>query len=249
MQKRVLTLLAAMVVSAAGGDSAFSADILSPPRSAALPLVYDWSGFYLGGHIGYAWDQRDADVFGPAGNFLVSGSTNGSSAIGGGQIGYNFAFGPRWIFGLEADYSGGALGGTAIGDPTLGQRENKIDSFGTARARIGYAWGRFMAYGTGGFAWAHENMTRTQQSGTVNAAIPGIIEEATAFAPGWAAGLGFEWGVSPGWTLRAEYMHLDLAAQNFTFPQAGQSIEASARINAFRLGVNYIFNVGGPRTY
>ena len=92
-------------------------------------------------------------------------------------------------------------------------------------------------------------ITRTQVTGTVNQAVQGTAEDAAAFAPGWAAGLGLEWGVQPGWTLRAEYLHLDLASQSFAFPAAAQSIQSAARIDAFRFGVNYIFNVGGPRTY
>src|SRR5262249_10113122 len=141
--------------------------------------------------------------------------------------------------------------GATVSDPNfnLGQRDNKIDGFGTARVRIGYAWNRLMAYGTGGFGWAHEMITRTQVVGTVNGAIPGTAEEASTIAPGWAAGLGFEWAVQPNWTLRAEYLHLDLASQSFSFPASGQSIQSTARIDAFRFGVNYIFNVGGPRAY
>jgi len=249
MQKRVLTLLAAVVVSAASGDSTLAADILSPPRASPMPLVYDWSGFYLGGHIGYAWDQRDNDIYGPTGSFLASGATNGGSVLGGVQIGYNFMLSPRWVLGIEADYSGasGNMGGSTT--DAFGQRDNKIDSFGTARVRIGYAWSTLMAYGTGGFAWAHEMITRTQVTGTVNQAFPGTVEDSASLAPGWTAGLGFEWAVQPNWSLRAEYLHLDLATQSFSFPAAGQSIQSGARIDAFRFGVNYIFNVGGPRTY
>jgi high affinity Mn2+ porin len=105
-----------------------------------------------------------------------------------------------------------------------------------------------MVFGSGGFGWAHEVMTRTQQIGTVNAAIPGTSEESGATVPGWSAGAGIEWGVSPGWVLRAEYLHLGLNSQHFAFPASGQSIQATASIDVVRGGVSYLFNIG-PRSY
>ncbi|HXX07451.1 MAG TPA: outer membrane beta-barrel protein [Pseudolabrys sp.] len=247
MRNRVLMLLAAAFCSTASG-SVFAAD-MAVPRANPPPFIYNWSGFYLGAHIGYGWDHRDAEIFDSTGASLVSGSTQGSRVLGGAQIGINFAVAPQWIVGIEADYSGTNMGSTAIDGPAFGQRENNIDSFGTVRARVGYAWDRFLIFGSGGFGWAHEVLTRTQQIGTVNNAIPGTIEEVGATVPGWSAGLGLEWGVSPGWALRAEYLHLDLTSKDFAFVAAGQSIQATARIDAVRLGVNYIFNVGGPRAY
>ena len=238
-------VLAAAFCSAAS-TTVLAAD-MAVPRMSLPPLLYNWSGFYLGAHIGYGWDNRDAEIFDPTGAPLVSGSTNGSSLIGGVQIGYNFALTPQWILGIEADYSGARMGSTAIGAPAFGQRENSIDGFGTIRARVGYAWDRFLVFGAGGFGWAHEVLTRTQQIGIVNAAFPGTVEESAATVPGWSAGIGFEWGVSPGWALRAEYLHLGLNSQHFSFPMAGQSIQATASVDVVRAGVNYIFNIGGPR--
>jgi outer membrane immunogenic protein len=247
MCNRVLMMLAAAFCSAAGSP-VLAAD-MAVPRAVPPLVIYNWNGFYLGGHIGYGWASRDAEIFDPTGAPLVSGSTGGSSLIGGAQIGYNFALTPQWILGIEADYSGSSMGSTAIGAPAFGQRVANIDSFGTIRARVGYAWDRFLVFGTGGYGWAHEAITRTQQTGTVNAAVPGTVEESAAMVPGWSAGIGFEWGVSPGWALRAEYLHLGLNSQHFPFSISGQSIQATASVDVVRGGVNYIFNIGGPRSY
>src|SRR5690348_5236059 len=127
MCNRVLIVLAVAFCSAAS-NGVLAADI-AVPRIVPPPLVYNWSGFYLGAHIGYGWDNRDAEIFDPTGALVASGSTNGSSLIGGAQIGYNFALTPQWILGIEADYSGTSMGGTAIGAPAFGLRVNNIDGF------------------------------------------------------------------------------------------------------------------------
>ncbi|HXZ45414.1 MAG TPA: outer membrane beta-barrel protein [Pseudolabrys sp.] len=240
-------MLLAAAFCLAASNSVLAAD-MSVPRVSPPPFIYNWSGFYLGAHVGYAWDQRDASVSDSTG-VLALDSTRAGSLIGGGQIGYNFALTPLWILGIEADVSGSSMGSTVINLPNLGQRVYNIDDFGTVRARIGYACNQILIYGTGGFAWAHEVVTRTQQIGVVNNAIPGVVEERGTIAPGWTAGLGLEWGVSPGWVLRAEYLHLDFGNRTFLFPAAGQRIDASVNAEVLRFGVSYLFNIGARPAY
>jgi outer membrane immunogenic protein len=207
------------------------------------PALYDWNGFYAGAHAGGAWDHRDASIFNTtAGAFLVSGSTQASGVTGGGQIGFNYALSPHWIAGFEADISAADLQGSEIGATGYGKRDNKIDSFGTLRGRLGYAWNEIMFYCTGGFAWANEQMTRTQQIGTINQATPGTVESSSTAGSGWAAGLGLEWGFAPNWSAKFEYLHLDIGSQSFTFPLAMQRIDATARMDVVRVGLNYRFD-------
>src|SRR5690349_13342446 len=82
-------------------------------------------------------------------------------------------------------------------------RANKINAFGTVRGRLGYAWDRFLVYGTAGYAWANQEMIRTQQIGTINGAPPGTVESASGVASGWTAGGGVEWAITPNWSFRA----------------------------------------------
>jgi outer membrane immunogenic protein len=215
------------------------------PQSVSAPS-YDWTGFYIGGHIGGAWDHRDAEIFSSAGALLASGSTNSSGVMGGGQIGFNFALAPNWIAGIEADVSGADLRNSVIGAAGLGQRDNDIDVFGTVRGRLGYAWNNWLLFGTGGFAWGDAHLTRTQLVGTVNNAIPGTVESASAIGVGWAAGAGLEWGFARNWAARIEYLHLDLGTQSFLFPLAAQRIDAKATIDVARFGLSYKFDWGAP---
>jgi outer membrane immunogenic protein len=91
------------------------------PRYAPTPpvAVYSWTGFYLGGNVGYSWAKADTD-FNAAPTtvniinnlpvtavtipgFVGSESVKPAGAIGGGQIGYNWQFASPWIAGVEAD--------------------------------------------------------------------------------------------------------------------------------------------------
>jgi opacity protein-like surface antigen len=237
------------------GFVAFAMLLASPPAGAAdltpLPAVsppsYNWTGLYAGGHIGGAWDHRDVTISNAAtGAALVSGTTSANSFIGGGQIGYNYLLTPHALLGIEADVSGASLRNSVFSVNLFGQRDNKLDVFGTVRGRLGYVWNNWLIYGTGGFAWADEQMTRTQLAGTVNNALPGTAETASGVATGWAAGAGVEWGLAGNWTARLEYLHLELGTQSFLFPLAAQRIDAKVAIDSARLGFNYRFDWGTP---
>src|SRR5262249_53292453 len=216
MRNGFFMVLTAAVASTTSGTSVPAADLpLAPP-----PFVYNWSGFYLGGHLGGAWERRDTTIFDQFGAMIGSESFGTNSLIGGAQIGFNYAVSPTWILGLEADATLARLNSISGMTVALGQRENKTQDFGTVRARFGYAWNSLMFYGTGGYAWAHQELIRTQPLGTVNLAGTGAFESDSGIVSGWSAGAGIEWAVQPGWILRAEYLHLGFGTRSFTFPLA-----------------------------
>jgi opacity protein-like surface antigen len=252
MTARILPLAA--FAAAVLATPAWSADLPAMPTKApvyAPAPAYDWSGFYLGGHVGGAWEQRNIAQFSTVtGASEGSASGNESSVAGGGQIGFNYALSPNWIIGFEADVSATDLEGTGTGVNLRGvvvsQYANKIDLFGTARGRLGYAFNNWLFYGTGGFAWADDRINRTQLVGTIGQATQGTVESVTATGTGWAAGGGIEWGFAPNWTAKVEYLHLDLGTQTFNFPLAMVRRDASVSIDTARFGINYLFNWGAP---
>jgi outer membrane immunogenic protein len=130
-----LTLSIAAAVSLGLGQFAFAADMprapyYSPPP---MPQVFNWTGFYVGSHIGYGMADRtdfEADGF-----------------IGGVQAGFNWQMSPNWVFGVEADISGTDISTVVAGTPI------HVDYLGTLRGRVGYAWDRTMFYGTFGLAY------------------------------------------------------------------------------------------------
>jgi hypothetical protein len=76
------------------------------PVLKAPPMVYDWTGFYIGGHFGFGWDDQTHtrlianDNF-PAG-FVVKDTLRGG--LGGFQAGANYQVN-QFVIGLEGDFS------------------------------------------------------------------------------------------------------------------------------------------------
>ncbi len=187
MKKRLLLsgiALAALAIAA----PASAADVpgRGPVYKAAPAPLFNWTGFYIGGHGGYGW--ADADNLNPKGWF------------GGGQVGYNWQYAPNWVFGVEADISGSDISETNLaGAPLV---SSKINYFGTARGRLGYTVDRVMVYGTGGLAWAH------------NRANDGLVQ-ADATQVGWAAGAGLEYAFAPNWSTKVEWLHADYGNKTY----------------------------------
>src|SRR5262245_45572976 len=95
-----------------------------PPvyRAPAAVPYYDWSGFYLGAHVGF-------------------GTTDGDSGVvGGGQVGFNYQVG-QWVFGVEGTFSGTNIGESArIVVPGVGvaTANANLDWLSTAAFRAGF---------------------------------------------------------------------------------------------------------------
>jgi len=167
------------------GSVGYAADlpVKAPAQMQAVQTSYgyNWTGFYIGGHLGGAWTSVDrAGINTTTGAIDNTASDSASSFIGGGQIGYNWMFAPNWVVGIEADISAAKLApsdtSTNTGGgvpPRIVGHEEKADWFGTVRGRLGYAWSNWLLYGTGGVAWEHLTATRTQLSGITVGATPG----------------------------------------------------------------------------
>jgi len=160
--------------------------------------IYDWSGFYVGGHFGYG----DASL-GPGTNplplqgiFLPHSPTG---LIGGFQMGYNRQLANHLVLGVEADASF-----TSPTDaPALTQApfNTALDYVGTLRGRVGYAFGKWMPYATGGFAWGHTHVNINEDPQNTS----NIISSVGHYQTGWTAGLGLEFAVSGNWSAKLEY--------------------------------------------
>jgi outer membrane immunogenic protein len=109
----VSTGIAVAALVAAGPVAAADMGVV-PATAVAVPPYYNWNGFYIGAHVGGAWDQRFLSQT-PAvpGTFIEIAAIDPSGAFGGGQIGYNWNATPSLLLGLEADVSGTRLTGSA----------------------------------------------------------------------------------------------------------------------------------------
>ena len=231
-----------------------------------------WTGFYGGINSGSNSSEHDGTltVSNSAGSTTV---TNGvkespSGPFGGGQIGYNWQFG-HYVLGIEGDLDAAAVqdrafatatsvgpvpGGTT-GGTTQGAAKSDLDYFGTLRARAGYSYGRFLVYGTGGLAYGgvrdRLNVTNINLVGgsTVNASANG-----NETATGWAAGAGFEVALTPQWSLKTEYLHLDLGTTTLSgsavtapgLTSGSATLAVQHDYDIVRSGVNYHFGSYEP---
>jgi outer membrane immunogenic protein len=164
---------------------------------------------------------------------------------------------PNLLLGVEADVSGADLSGTGTGISGTGLASTswneKVDALGTARGRLGYAANNWLFYGTGGFAWGEDTLTRTQLETVPASPVAGSVMSNSATRTGWAAGGGVEWGFAPRWATRLEYLHADLSDPTFNFSTvsgSGSTIsrtvdEGRLKVDTVRLGVSYFFNSNG----
>jgi len=228
-----------------------AAPILSSATSS-----YDWSGFYAGGHLGYAWGNSNwtssttaapglstsgsIDLFQPFDPFKDTGSY-----FEGLQAGYNYMLPNRVVVGAEADVSfpsfpnsaGISIGGTSPLSPASIGAESYSEtvlSFGTVRGRIGYAPGSWLFYATGGFAWTYDQLSLTQLAN-------GTTEAPFLWRLGWVAGAGVEVPVAPHWTARLEYLFTDYGISSVTFLSGAQRIDSNLSLQELRAGLNYRF--------
>ena len=218
--------------------------LASPVLAADLPVrkapfapaaVYDWTGFYIGGHLGGAWGDKDwfAVGVGPLGSHDVDGF------IGGGQVGFNYQVG-TWVFGVEADFSWADVNGHHVDNVFFGDNRTKVDWFGTVTGRIGYAFDRTLLYVKAGGAWARDVYTITAT---------GFFAQTSDTNWGWTVGAGLEYGLTPNWSLKLEYNYLSFDTQRVTFvPNTGGPFDRDVdqQIHVLKAGINYRF--GGPIT-
>jgi len=165
MKKILLAGVSLAVLVAASPVSAADVPVRQPYYKAPVVRVFDWTGFYFGGHVGYGWSDTDSGL-------------EPTGFVGGLQAGYNWQFSPNWVFGLEADITG-----TDMNDSIAGVHSH-IDYLGTVRARLGYAVDRTLFYGTGGVAFNRNAVAGVHDSDTGYTLGLGIE---WAFGPNWSA--------------------------------------------------------------
>lgn len=181
---------------------------------------FSWTGFYVGANVGYGQGPVTETVL-FNGTSLGSAGVNPKGFIGGAQVGYNYQFDNRFVLGVEADFDLSAQSGSIAGVDV------KYTRIGTVRGRVGYAYDRWLPYLTGGYAF-----------GRVTASTGGIT--AGENRNGWALGAGVEYALNQSWSVKGEYLYVDLGK---TTENLGSGFTADTRFkdNLFRLGVNYRF--------
>jgi outer membrane immunogenic protein len=245
--------------------SAYNAMAAVPP----LAMTYGWSGFYVGGNIGYGFGHDhiqtgENEVSLPASSFIANSQpgtfVTPKGVLGGGQVGYNWQAGSRWLIGIEGDLQGAAQTDTSCGPLTclvgtsgapVDNRnfitiQHQIDYFSTVRGRVGAIFNNNLFYVTGGSAFAHVKQT-VNREGILE---PPVSAVSTQDMVGYAVGGGIEAMLGGGWSAKAEYLYMNLGDIQTTFNAMSvprvQSLTVSAdgafRDHIVRIGANYHFS-------
>ncbi|MCP4618129.1 MAG: porin family protein [Bradyrhizobium sp.] len=263
-------ILSAVFALAALHGGALAADL--PARAyTKAPKVdpgINWSGFYAGVNAGYGRGSSptsldlnvvEQGVVQPGLDNPLPPTLRPDGFIGGGQVGYNAQFGSA-VAGLEADIDFSNLRKTdaATGAPYVGGQltttiDTRLDWFGTLRGRLGVLpVNNVLLYATGGLAYGHVRTTTTGSNlPLVSCNGPGrAVYCATGttsdVSVGWTVGGGIEYAFAPNWTIRGEYLYLDLGSRSVTFPDRdvpGGILTSSTSFTAHigRAGLNYRF--------
>jgi outer membrane immunogenic protein len=200
------------------------------PAYTVPEAVYNWTGFYIGGHLGGAF-AGDNSVLGSNARFL-----------GGVQGGVDYQFAPNWVVGAEAQYSWLSNNNNAAVFPGGTLITSNNNQLGSVTGRLGYAWGPALFYGKGGFAWRDNN-----NFGVSVAGVPAAFTTNGSHNDGYTVGAGLEYMFAPNWSAKAEYQYYNFGNTTFT---SGPAPIVGARFrddeHTVKVGVNYRFGWGGP---
>ena len=244
MPHRLSPALIGGIAAVAFAQIASAADL---PRKAPayvpppLPPAFTWTGCYIGGHLGGGWGDKTVSVPSILPGVSVTGDVDGF--LGGGQVGCNLQFGGNWVIGIEGEGSAANIKGdvtqTILG--ITGTASAKTDWIASATGRLGWAWDRWLIYGKGGAAWAHDKYSLS---------IPVFLEQETASETrtGWTVGGGVEWAFWNNWSVKAEFDYYDFGTSSVTLvgtfggaPIAVPGVEIRQKISVGKLGINYRF--------
>ncbi|HWN50233.1 MAG TPA: outer membrane beta-barrel protein [Xanthobacteraceae bacterium] len=214
MRKRLIGVIAAMVLTAAGAGAG---DLRGPPPGPCgppcgpaypppqPPPYWYWAGPYVGANLGFQ------------SGVLSNSGARPSGVAGGFQGGYNWQFG-QFVAGWESDLQ------LSSANDVFANYKFSNPWFGTTRGRGGFALNNILFYGTLGLAYGRGHVDI------------GSLGESN-FHVGWTVGAGLEVGLLPNWSVKAEYLFIDLASESYGLTLTNNGLSS----NLVRFGVNYRF--------
>jgi outer membrane immunogenic protein len=262
------------ILSVVVGATVLSVACSSAAFASPAPAIFNWTGFYVGLNAGgfrssanantatictptqcYFIDTNTTNLF----NSIGAQRDNPSGFIGGAQAGFNWQIG-NVVTGLESDFQSFKQNGSGSGAtiyPTLApstftvSQSFSTDWLWTLRPRLGIASNNWLFYATGGLAvtqvkanWLFVDVFADTEAASMSRT-----------KAGWTIGAGAEYAFLNGWSLKAEYLHLDFGnmqtttnnlLDSGTTPVPAQLFlhNISLTSDVFRIGANY--KIGSP---
>jgi outer membrane immunogenic protein len=248
-------IIALAFAATLGVGAAAAADLGARPYYTKAPAyvdaLYNWSGFYVGGHVGGSSTNQSWTNVGNTAAFadLSPGQgfrQRGSGVFGGGQMGYNWQA-SNYVFGLEGtasamDNRGNVLNtvfGTAF-DDRFNWRTNWM---ATVTGRIGYAVTNNLFYAKGGYAGINNRLAVSD----VGPLFVGSGSQ-TQWHNGWTVGAGWEYGITPNWIIGLEYDYSAFETKRYQLAGAAPGVYAfDAKPRDIQsVVVRFNYKLGGP---
>lgn len=243
MRKLLLSTAAAVALS----SGAMAADLpVRGPAMAPAPIFVgmNWSGFYVGGQVGWANAHNDAAVF--VAGAPVAGWAQGYSAngfVGGLYAGWAHQSGSL-VYGVELDANYNSVSKSVNSIGTLaffpGDSVRVRAGFeGALVGKLGFAiGGSAMIYALAGGTLAQFD-TRYNLPGTF-----GLLQSNDDTRFGWTVGAGAAMKFAPNWSARIEYRYSNFGSENHVLGATPVSVRHE--IDSHRVTVGLTHHFGGP---
>lgn len=252
-----LTMFAAVMLG--GAAQAADMPVKARPMPAPAPVMYNWTGVYIGGHIGGAWINRDGDhrfdsdsrcihsrYYGPVCFEDHGHGRNNGNFIAGGQLGFNYQFG-QYVWGIEGQISAvvnndddEACGFFRWGEVRdhLFRCRDRSNWVATLAARLGVAVGQtgnWLIYVKGGAAFADARFDMRRRADCTwefcSDTDDFFFNNDNDVRIGWMVGAGVEWGAWGNWSWKLEWNFMDFGNQNDRFDHFIANCGCSIRHN------------------
>ncbi len=248
-------LLATTAVAVVYAGTANAADLpMKAVAPAAIP-VSNWSGPYIGAHIGAGRMSESATHTGP---FREQGEpcmynagcvASATGVVGGVEVGYDWQD-RYFVYGVAADWTWTDLKHTQqrTSGTTTYTHQAKIDWLASFRGRMGLAVDNTLVYVTGGVALGHLKSSVGTTCATCTTSSTSNYGGLSTTKVGWVIGGGVEHRWTRNWSFKAEALYYDLGretgcgpGQNGGTGGTGYCTEFHHEVIVGRVGVNYRF--------
>jgi outer membrane immunogenic protein len=255
-------LVGCVVAASALATAASAADMPVPaaPPPAYHPVIYDWTGIYIGAHVGAGLlddvvTTTTTTALLPAG---TQSKLNPFGVVGGAQAGFNIEFAP-FVVGAEATWTSSGISGTNSATslvPTIFEQSTSNPLwYATATAKAGVAANDWLFYAKGGGAWMRVDYT---QGVLIGGGGLESVQTISDHRTGFTVGGGIEYAMTENLSARIEYDFLDFGTKAYSFnnlsfaaggaaltPVGAMPVSIKSFTNLFTVGLNYRYNWSG----
>jgi outer membrane immunogenic protein len=206
-----LLWLGVLAAGAALSNAAMAADMefKAPPPAP----VWSWTEFYFGLNIGYAKGMTSwcTEAEGTACPGIDTYHQSPTGIVEGGQFGYRYQIpSTPVVVGFEAMLDGLNISNQAFGaiSPTQ-TRYTEFNNLASATGSLGFAMGRALVYGKGGWAGTELNLDADDT-------VTGADVSKWQWINGWTAGAGLEYQLFTHFSIGVEYNYYQFDPGNIS---------------------------------